>query len=508
MRAREMVVRSAVGASRWRLIRQLLTESLVIGIAAAALGAWLAALGTRALVGLAPATLPRIQEVGVDVTALGFALIVAVACSIMFGLAPALQVSRVRLNEGLKLGGKGASAGGRTGLARSSFVVAEIALAVALVVGAGLLARSLAALTSVDMGFDAERLLVLRTAVPVRGREDAPRATALYREAIARFRSLPGVNAVSGVTSLPTQVRSNGGYWIEGGPGPEEKGVNSPQAIFNVVTPDYFRTMRVPLRRGRDFEAGDRAGAPMVAIINESLAKAAFSGKDPLGRWIRCGLDTLDPMLIVGVVADVRTSGPAAAAGPEIYMPYEQHPGPATSLNLVVRTDTPNPMTLVETMRKTIASLNPDVPVRAFMMEQTLESASETPRFRTFMLVVFAAVALLLAVAGIYGVMAYTVSQRVPELGVRIALGATPGDILRLILGQGAVLAGLGIALGLALALASARLLEGLLFEVTARDPLILGLVAVVVTAAALAACYIPGRRAIRVDPMVALRAE
>ena len=507
-RGREMVVRAAVGASRGRLVRQLLTESALLGITAGLLGAWLARLGTRALVSLAPATLPRISEVQVDVAALAFAMVVALAASVLFGLAPALQVSRVHLVEGLRQGGKGASAGGRTGLARSAFVVAEVALAVILVVGAGLLARSLAALTSVDMGFDASRLLVLNTSVPVTSFTEAGKATAFYRDLLAQLEGMPGINSVSAVRSLPTQVGSTGGYAIEGGPAAGQPGARAPQAVFNVVAPAYFETLRVPIQKGRDFTTRDVRGAEMVAIINEALARAAFPNQDPLGRRIQCGLDTLDFMTIVGVVGDVRTEGPTTPAQPEIYMPYEQHPGPSTALSIVARTQGENPMAVVEPIRRKISALNQDVPVRATTMDSTLGSASETPRFRTVLLVVFAGVALLLALAGIYGVMTYTVTQRVPELGVRIALGATPGNILRLVMGQGAALALGGLVLGVSLALLSGQLLEGMLFGVTAQDPWIYLAVTLVVAVASLAACYIPGRRAVAVDPMVALRAE
>ena len=507
-REREMVVRAAVGASRGRLVRQLLTESVLLGLAAALLGVWFARYGVMALIATAPANIPRLSDVGVDTTVLLFALVAAFAASLLFGLAPALQVSRVELIEGLRQGGKGSSVGSRTGLARSAFVVAEIALAVVLVAGAALLARSLASLTSIDLGFDTERLLVLTTAVPVSTLEEAPRATAFYRELLSDLREAPGINAIAGVTSLPTQVRSTGSYAVDGGPDLFQKGIRAPQAVLNVVTSGYFRALRVPLRSGRDFGDGDRRGAQLVAVINESLARESFPGQNPLGRQIQCGLDNLEFMTIVGVVADVRTAGPAAPAQPEIYMPYEQHPGPSASLNLVVRTEAGNPLSLVETIRRKVARLNPDVPVRASTMEATLETASATPRFRTYLLVVFAAIALVLAAAGIYGVMTYTVSQRVPELGVRIAVGATRGDILRLILGHGASLAATGLVLGLGLALVSGRMLEGLLFGVSARDPQSLAAVVAVVAVSTLAACYIPGRRAVRVDPMVALRTE
>ena len=507
-RNREMVVRAAVGAARGRLIRQLLTESAVLGVAAALFGAWLARIGMLGLVALAPANLPRLEEIRVDNTALLFAVAVAVVSAVIFGLAPALQASRVELVDGLRQGGKGSSIGARGGWARNAFVVAEIALAVVLVVGAGLLARSLAALSAVDMGFAPERLLVLSTQVPVRNIEDAPRATDFYRDLLPELRAIPGVTAAAGVRGIPTAVVSNGGYLLEGGPTFAQVGVRAPQAVFTVVTPEYFRTIGVPIKRGRDFTDGDRRGAPMVAVINEALARASFAGKDPIGARIQCGLDTFEFMTIVGVVGDVRTSGPNLPAPAEIFMPYEQHPGPATSLSIVARTAAADPLVLTDTMRRKISARNADVPVKASTMEATIGTASATPRFQTFLLVVFAGVALLLALAGVYGVMAYTVSQRVPELGVRIALGATPDDIRALIFGQGAKLAASGLAIGLALALLSGRLLQGLLFGVTPRDPLILAGVTIAVAVATLAACYVPVRRAVRVDPMVALRAE
>jgi putative ABC transport system permease protein len=508
VRSREMVVRAAVGASRWRLIRQLLTESVVLGTVAGLAGVWFARLGVLALVALAPPDLPRTEEVAVDGTALYFALLVALAASLVFGLAPALQVSRVHLVDALREGGKGSAQGSRGGWARSTFVVVEVALAMVLVAGAGLLARSLAALASVDMGFNTERVLVLRTAFPIRSFQEAPRATAFYRDLIADVRAVPGVSAAAGVRSVPTVPLSNGGYSIEGAPTLAELGVRSPQALFNVVTPDYFRTLRVAVTRGRDFSPADTRDAPFVAIVNESLVRASFPSEDPIGRRIQCGLDSQEYMTIVGVVADFRARGPARPVEPEIFMPYEQHPGPASSLNLAVRTEVEDPLTVVETIRRKITERNSDVPMKASTLDGVLETASATSRFRTFLVCTFATVALFLAFAGVYGVMAYTVSQRIPELGVRIALGATPENIMRLIVLHGAKLAGMGMVLGFGLSLWASRLLQGLLFGVTARDPWTLALVAVAVAVATLAATYIPGRRAVRVDPMIALRAQ
>ena len=507
-RGRELVVRAAVGAGRMRLIRQMLTESAVLALVSGVGGVIIARWGVMALLAFAPPDLPRLDEVTVDVIALAFALGISVLASFIFGLAPAWHVSRVDLADGLRQSGKGSALGARSGWARKAFVVAEIALAVALVMGAGLLGRSLVALANVDMGFQGDRLVVLRTTVPVSGRAQFARAIEIYRNTLAELRSIPGVVAAGGVTSLPTIVRSNGGYWVEGAPGPEVLGMRSPQALFNVVTPDYFRALEVPVVRGRDFNDGDRIDAPLVAIINEQLAKDSFPGVDPIGRTIRAGLDSLDPMTIVGIVRDVRTRGPNRPVQAELFMPYEQHQGPATSLNLVMRTNAGDPLAIGATAARQIRGRYPEVPVRVETMEMTMAGATATPKFRTVLLVVFAVVALLLAIAGVYGVMAYTVSQRVPEIGLRVALGASPADVIGLVLREGALLVVIGLAAGAALSLAGAQFISGLLFGVSARDPLVFAAVAAIVSAAALGACLIPGRRALKVDPLLALRAE
>ena len=507
-RGREIVVRAAVGAGRGRLVRQLLTESLVLALAAGLGGAVIARWGVTALLALAPPDLPRLDEVTVDLPALVFALAMSLVASLIFGLAPAWHVSRVDLADGLRQGGKGSALGVRGGVARKAFVIAEIGLAVALVMGAGLLGRSLVELARVDMGFESERLAVLRTTVPVAGPDEFPRATAVYRDLLTEVRSLPGVAAAGAVTGLPSVPQSNGGYWIEGGPGPEELGMASPQALFTVITPGYFEALRVPMIRGRDVGDADRLDAPFVAVVNEQLVRDAFPGVDPIGRTIRAGLDGLTPMTIVGIVKDIRTRGPARPVQAEIYFPYEQHPGPATALNLVVRAAADEPLAAGAAVAKLVRSRHAEVPVRLEAMTTTLAASTATPRFRTALLVAFAGVALLLAVAGVYGVMAYTVSQRVPEFGLRVALGATPRDVLGLVLKDGGVLVAAGLALGTALTIGGSRLLSGLLFSVSARDPLVLVGVAALVALAGLGACLVPGRRALKADPLLALRAE
>ena len=282
----------------------------------------------------------------------------------------------------------------------------------------------------------------------------------------------------------------------------------SPQALFTVITPGYFEALRVPMIRGRDVGDADRLDAPLVAVVNEQLVKDAFPGVDPIGRTIRAGLDGLTPMTIVGVVKDIRTGGPARPVQAEIYFPYEQHPGPATALNLVVRADAGEPLAAGAAVAKLVRSRHAEVPVRLEAMTTTLAASTATPRFRTALLVAFAGVALLLALAGVYGVMAYTVSQRVPEFGLRLALGATPRDVLGLVLKDGGVLVAAGLALGTALTIGGSRLLSGLLFSVSARDPLVLVGVAALVALAGLGACLVPGRRALKADPLLALRAE
>jgi putative ABC transport system permease protein len=323
---------------------------------------------------------------------------------------------------------------------------------------------------------------------------------------LTELRSMPGVIAAGGVTSLPTLVRSNGGYWIQGGPGPEVLGMKSPQALFNVVTPEYFRTLQVPIVRGRDFNDGDRIDAPFVAIINEQLAKDSFPDVDPIGRTIRAGLDSLEPMTIVGIVKDVRTRGPNRPVQAELFFPYEQHQGPATSLNLVMRTEAADPLTIGAAAARQIRGRYPEVPVRIETMGMTMAGATATPRFRTVLLVVFAGVALLLAIAGVYGVMAYTVNQRTQEVGIRMALGAQRQDILRMVVRQGLTLAGLGLGVGLLLSLGATRGLSSFLLGVSAFDPAVFVGVTAALCAAALAASLGPARKAMKVDPLVALR--
>ena len=506
-RTGELGVRAALGASRLRLVRQLITESLVLALVASVGGVLLASWGIRALITLAPVGLPRLTEIGIDAQVLMFALVASVGSSLLFGATPAIQASRVDLNAALRQGGRGALAGGGARL-RNVLVVVEIALAVALVTGAGLLIRSFIALANVDLGYSTERVLIAETSVPARDLESAKRATAFYASVRPALAAVPGVMSVAGIRGLPsTSFHSNGGYWIEGGPGPEQQGIRSPQAVFTVVTPDYFKTMSIPLRQGRDFSERDQFEAPFVAIVNEALARQAFPGKDPVGQRIQCGLDTLSFMTIVGVAGNVRAYDPSRPPQPELYMPFEQHPFYATALTLVARTAA-DPATVAQSFGDVIRRANPNVPVRTSSMTSSLATSVATPRFRTLLLGAFAALALALAMAGVYGVMAYTVERRTSEIGLRLALGAANRDILTLVLKQGLALAAIGIVLGCLLALAVTRLLTGMLFGVAAVDPMVFAVVPLLLLASAIAASAGPALRALRVDPMNALRAE
>jgi putative ABC transport system permease protein len=504
-RAREIAIRAAVGASRVRIVRQLITESAVLALLAGALGAALAFWGSRALVALAPADVPRLAEASIDGRVLLFALGVSLVASLLFGLAPALQVMRTDLNTALKQSVQRTGGGSRADRMRQALVVAEIALSVILVAGAGLLIKSFVALQNVSLGFQTERVLVAQASVPASDLESARRATRFYRDLLPRVRGIPGVLDAGAIGVPPGDTQSDGGYYIDHLPATFD--VSAPNAVFSVVAPDTFTTAGIPLRAGRDFNDGDTYDAPFVAVINEALARQAFPNQDPIGHSIFCGLDSMNAMKIVGIVGNVRQYGPAREPSPEIYMPYEQHPQPATDLSILVRTSA-QPATLSPAVREKIHELSSEVPIKFTTMETLASQNVAAPRFRTLLLGIFAGLAMGLALVGVYGVMSYVVGQRSNEIGLRMALGASRGDVLRLVLRQTLLLAGLGIVIGLAAAAGITQLLTSMLFGVRATDPMTYAAVVAVLVLAALAASYIPARRAMGVDPMVALRYE
>ena len=503
-RTREMAIRAAVGASRGRMVRQLITESAVLALIAGAAGLLLAKWGSDALVALAPGNVPRLAESGIDGWVLAFTLGISVAASLLFGLAPALQISRVDLNEALKQGATRAVGAGKAGRMRAALVVVEVALSVVLLAGAGLLIRSFVALHNVALGFRPEHVLVMESSVPASNLASARRATRFYRDLLADLATLPGVSAVGATRNPPGVVFSDGGYFIDH---LGKFNVTLPQAVFSVMTPGAFAALGIPIKRGRDFNEGDGYDAPFTAVINEALARKSFPGQDPLGRTIYCGFDSLKPMTIVGVVGDVRQYGPAVEPSPEIIMPYEQHPGPSTALNIVVRASVPASALWGPIQRK-VRARSAEVPVKFTTMQDLLAENTAAPRFRTLLLGLFAAIAVCLAMAGVYGVVAYTVGQRANEIGLRMALGARTSDVLRLILWQGTAMTGIGLAVGLIAAVAATRVVGSMLFEVKASDPATYIGVAAILGVVSLAASYIPARRAARVDPASALRQE
>ena len=504
-RTREIAIRSAVGASRARVVWLLIQESAVLSILGAAAGVLIALFGMEALVALAPANVPRITAVRVDATVLLFTLTISLVASVLFGLAPALHASRVDLNEALKQSG-GRAVTGSSNRLRSALVVAEIALSVVLLSGAVLLIKSFQKLTRTELGFRPQQILVMRTSVPASDAASRERATQFFDRLLPELRGTPGVTAAGAVFGLPSRRLSNGGYSIEGRPDP--KPGEWPQAGFHLVSPGYFAVLGVPLKAGRDFDGRDDGNTKnLTVIVNEAFVRQSFPKENPLGQRIRCGLDRPDYMTIVGVVGDVREVGPGTAPVPEIYMPYPQHPNYALALTVVMKTAV-DPTSLAEVARRKIRALRSDVPVRFSTMEGTLSEAVASPRFQTTLVGIFAGVAVLLALIGLYGVMAYIVSQRVMEIGIRVALGAGRADVVRMVLRQGMTLVAVGIVLGLAAALGATRLLQTMLFEVSTADPAVYAVVALLLVVTAAVAIIVPALRASRVDPLVALRLE
>jgi putative ABC transport system permease protein len=503
-RTREVAVRAALGASRRRIVRQLITENLLLALIAGAAGLLLAYGGSRVLIALAPAGVPRLDETAADRWVLTFTLAVSIVTSFLFGLVPALYASRLDLNHALRQGGTRSGVSGGMVRMRGALVVAEIALAVVLLCGAGLLIRSFVALHNVNLGFRPENVLVMRATVPVPIQAQA--ASRFFQDLLPTIAHVPGVLSAGATMAPPGNIESSGGYFIGHLPDHPDW-TSAPTAVLSVIAPGTFMALGIPLKHGRDFSDSDTADKPPVAIINETLVRNSFPGQDPIGRTVFCPFDSLKGMTIVGVAGDVRQSGPAHQPMPECYMTYRQHGFNGNALSIVVRTVN-DPTALEQTLRRLAHETSPDVPVKFTTMEARLSENVAASRFRTLLFGTFAGLAVCLAMAGVYSVMAYAVGQRSSEIGVRIALGASTGSVLRLVLGQGLTLAVIGLALGLAAALATARLLTAMLFEIKPNDPSVYLSVVALLGAAALVASYIPALRASRIDPLTAIRLE
>jgi predicted permease len=505
-RTREVAVRATLGASRQRIVRQLVAESLLLAILAGAAGLLLAWWGSKALVALAPADLPRLAETAIDRLVLAFTFGISMITSLLSGLTPALYASRVDLNDALKLGGTRTIVGGGPARMRGTLVVAEVALAVMLLCGAGLLIKSFIALSHVGLGYGPENVLVMRATVPAPPAVATVRARQFFHRILAQIAALPGVVAAGATMAPPGYVDSTGTYFVDSLPAKLDLS-KAPSVVLSIVAPGTFAALRIPLKRGRDFSESDTADKPFVAVVNEALARRAFVGQDPIGRTIFCPFDSSKGMTIIGVVGDVRQRGPAREPMPECYMTYQQHAFNGNALSIVTRT-MGDPAPLTETVRRLAQQGSPDVPMKFTTMEATLAENIAAPRFRTLLFALFAGLAVSLAMAGVYGVIACAVGQRANEIGLRIALGASTGSVLRLILGQGLALAALGLTLGLAAAVAGTRLLTTMLFQVRPNDPLVYLAVAGGLAMVALAAGYVPARRASRIDPVAAIRQQ
>ncbi len=516
-RQREIAVRTALGADRSRIIRQLLTESVALAVAGALVGLLLALWGVQALIAAAPATIPRLQEIGIDARVLLFTAAVAVGTGLLFGLAPALHAAKTDLSGALTEGGRGGTSGSARQRFRRGLVMAQIALALILVTGAGLLLRSFVRLSGVDPGFDPDHVLTTRIELSSGRYESKEQARAFYDQLLKRVEALPGVRSAAAARALPMTGRLDIGDWsfvLEGKHSTPPLPSEWHPADWQAITPGYFQTMRIPLLQGRGLEVGDRIGAPGVMVINQSLARQVWPTGDAVGQRVLLGGGDADSIwrTVVGIVGDVRHRGLDAAPRPEMYLPHAQFPAgtgrPQRSMYLVVRTSG-DPASLAPAIRNAVDGLDPDVPLAEVQtMEQALGSWAAERRLTMMVTSGFALVALTLGAVGIYGIMAHLVVQRTREIGIRIALGAVPGEILRLVLVQAAWLVGVGIAAGVAGALPVTGLLSGLLFGIRPTDPVTFAGTAVVLGLVATVASLVPARRAARVDPVEALRSE
>ena len=506
-RTKEISVRTALGATRWMIVRQLLAESLLLAAAGAAAGLALAAWGIKLLTALAPGDLPRITESGINLQVLIFTAVVAVFTSILFGLVPALQAAKPELAATLKEGGRSGTETLARGRLRSALVVTEMALAMVLLVGAGLLLRSLLGLGRVDPGFAKDHVITFGLDLPDRYRQ--PQRVAFYRSLLERVRATPGVRSASAAYPLPLSADDvKTSFEVEGRP---MKKSEYPVTTLHIIDRDYFRTLGIPLLSGRVFNSQDDAvGATPVVIISERLARQTFPGEDPVGRRIKPGISSGhsgEPMrVVVGVVGDVKAEGLGAPSIPESYVPYAQLP--FAPMSVVVRTEIA-PANMVPTLTTEVQSLDSALPLlHVKTLDEYVDDSVVGTRFETFLLGTLGALAFLLTAVGLYGVISYTVVQRTREMGIRLALGADRTAILGMIVKNGMLLACAGALIGLTAAFLLTRLMASLLFGVGPKDPVTFVCVPIALLAVAILASYIPARRAARVDPMVALHYE
>jgi putative ABC transport system permease protein len=512
-RHKEVALRAALGAGRGRLVREFLIESLVLAVLGGIAGLVLGDLALRLILTMDPASVPRVQEIGIDGWVLGATTVVALVTGLLFGLVPAIQASRPDLVEALKVSGQRTTSGRDSLRLRRTLVVAEVALAVVLVAGAGLLIKSFARLLEVSSGFEPRGLVTLSLSLPSANYEKGADVVAFTTRLQERVRALPGVEDASLMLGLPPSRPINANDIGFEGLAKSKDGPIWNVDYWQIVGDRFFETLRIPLREGRFFTEGDGPGRALVAIVNEAMAKKFWGDVSPVGRRVRPGGDGQPWVTVVGVVGDVKQQGLESPVGTELYLPASQVPdatgGPLRDYYLVARSAGPEPLALVPGIRGAIAELDATLPVADIRtMEDVFRSSVARPRFVMTLLAAFALIAVALAAVGIYGVLSHTVALRTNEIGVRMALGARRRQILADVVGQGLALAGIGVAFGLGLALALSRVLQSLVFGISATDPLTLVTVVVAVALVALCACLVPAGRAVRVDPMVALRYE
>jgi predicted permease len=508
-RSKEIAVRSALGASRRRIIRQLLSEGFLLSFCGMGMGLLVAKLGTGILLRLSPLSIPRALQAGLDGRVLLFTAVLAFLTAVVFGVVPALQLSKSGLAEALKKGGRNSSEGSRHRRLRNGLVIGETAAAFSLLAGAGLLIMSYSTLQRTDPGFNPRQLLTFTFQLPRTRDSDLRKASINFdTQLLARLRQISGVRSASGVSPLPETDRWSLRFEIEGRPvAPSSR----PAAGFVMAAPGYFQTMGIPILKGRGFSESDDTDAPSVTVVSQAFARRYFPNEDPVGKRIKPEAMRYGGQSawceIVGVVGDVRDRGLAGTPEPAYYVPYYQFPL-SLDLTFVIRTQG-DPRGLISFVRSEMTSMEPNAPLyNVETMEQYLTLSAAQARFNAVLLAVFAGLALLLASVGLYGIISYSVSQRIQEIGVRMALGAERRDVMKMVVGQGLKLALIGVAIGIAGALVLTRFLASLLYGVSATDPLTFIAVSLTLIAVALLACYIPARRAAKVDPMIALRHE
>jgi putative ABC transport system permease protein len=502
----ELAVRSALGATRGRLVRQLIVEATTFSVAGGALGVVLAPAGVGVMAQLTPRGFPAQPVSVLDLRLLAFALGLSMLTGVAFSLVPALQAARASLRDAMQQNARSA-VGGSGRLTRDALVVLQVAAALVLLAGAGLMLRTLANLRALDLGFRSERLLTMRTTLPQTRYADPVKRLAFYDRVVADVRALPGVEAAAFASNLPFMTAGNtNGFAIEGRP---RRADESSDALYRVGTPAYLSTLGVHAVEGRILDDRDAAGAPRSVVVNETMARAYFPGGSALGERVRFGGDDSPVFTIVGVVADVRERGYQLAAKPGIYLSFAQTPDTwALPENLVVRT-AGRPQELADAIRRIIARVDPDQPIAAVRTMDDIVDLDVADRQQQMILLgAFAALALLLASIGLYGVLSYAVTQRSREFGVRIALGASAASVMRMVVARGLLLTGAGLAIGVGLAWAATRAMQNLLYGVSAADPRTFAGVIALLSAIALVACYLPARRAARVDPITALREQ